>query len=405
LQAANPNVDSGTLYPGTVLNIPEATGGNPATPIANNNSNSSPRAGSNIRSTTLPSSTSSRIKTPTPIPISGSAANWSDGLGYGVQLNWTNLDNDQEMAWVVGMGFGWAKAQVRWCDSEQSRGITNYGQIDRIVNAAGAKGIRLLFSVVCAPNWSRADGGQGGSGPPDDLQQAADFMALLAARYYGKSLAAIEVWNEQNLLTEWHGKPLSAAAYVDMLRRSYSAIKSRCPSMLVISGGLSPTGVTNSTAIDDVTYLRQMYANGLKQYSDAVGAHPSGFCNSPDSIEGASNPCSGQFNNSRSFFFKRTLEAYRAVMQENSDSGKRIWATEFGWGVDPSPKPGYEYTKFLTEDLQTAWEVEAFQYMKAIGYVGVAFLWNLDFTDMTSETGAFHILNRRAYNSLARMVK
>ena len=57
------------------------------------------------------------------------------------------------------------------------------------------------------------------------------------------------------------------------------------------------------------------------------------------------------------------------------------------------------------EDLQTAWVVEAFHSMKATGYVGVAFLWNLDFTDMTSETGAFHILNRRAYTSLARMVK
>ena len=230
-------------------------------------------------------------------------------------------------------------------------------------------------------------------------------MGKLASRYCGSSLGAIEVWNEQNLLTEWHGKTISGASYVDLLRRSYLAIKSQCSRMLVISGAPTPTGITSSTAIDDVAYLQQMYASGLKQYSDAVGAHPSGFCNSPDAVEFASNPCSGQYNNHRSFFFKRTLESYRAVMVQNGDSGKKIWPTEFGWGVDPSPKPGYEYAKFLTEDLQATWEVKAFQNMKAYGYIGIAFVWNLDFTDMTSETGAFHILNRRAYSSLAGIAK
>jgi LysM repeat protein len=387
LQAANPNLDPRTLYPGMVLNLPETATGNVATATPRPNSSATPPAGPNITSTPRPTST----------PI--------DGFGYGVQLNWTNQDNDQEMAWIAGMGFGWAKIQIRWCDLEQSPGAVDYVQIDRIVNAAAAKGIHLMFSIVCAPNWSRGDGGQGGSGPPDDLQKAADFSSQLAARYCGRTLGAVEVWNEQNLLSEWHGKALSAATYMDMLRRSYTGIKARCPSIQVLSGGPTPTGITNSTAIDDVSYLRQMYASGLKQYSDAVGAHPSGFCNSPSAAEGTSNPCGGQFNNHRSFFFKRTLEAYRAVMQENGDSGKRIRVTEFGWGVDPSPKPGYEYTKFLTEDLQSAWEVEAFQSMKTSGYVDVAFLWNLDFTDMTSETGAFHILNRRAYTSLAGMVK
>ena len=303
------------------------------------------------------------------------------------------------------MGFKWAKVQVRWCDFEGSPGNISYGQMDQLIGAASAKGTRVMFSVVCAPNWSRADGGAGGSGPPDDMQKAADFMGTLAGKYCGGPLGAIEVWNEHNLQTEWHGKAISAALYLDMLKRSYASIKSKCPSMVVVSGAPTPTGVTNDVAIDDVAFLQQMYVNGLKQYSDAIGVHPSGFCNAPDTVEGATNPCGGQYNNHRSFFFKRTIESYRAIMVQNGDSAKRLWPTEFGWGVSSTPKPGYDYEKYLSDDLQAQWLAKAFQQMKGYGYIGIAFVWNLDFTDMNNETGAFHVLNRSAYNTLASMAK
>lgn len=325
-------------------------------------------------------------------------------FNYGAQLNWTNIDNNVEMGQLQGMGFKWAKVQVRWCDFEGSPGNISFGQMDAAIAAGNAKGIKLLFSVVCAPNWSRADGGRGGSGPPDDMQKAADFMGKIAGKYCG-TLGAIEVWNEHNLLTEWHGKSISAAGYMEMLKRAYPAIKAACPSVVVVSGAPTPTGVMSAEAIDDEVFLQQMYANGLKQYSDAIGAHPSGFCNAPDAHVGAPNPCGGQYNNHRSFFFLETLEHYRNVMVANGDGGKQIWPTEFGWGVDPSPKPGYDYEKSLNEDTQAKWLVSAYQIAKQKGYVGVAFLWNLDFTDMGSETGAFHVLNRAAQGALAGMPK
>lgn len=326
-------------------------------------------------------------------------------FNYGAQLNWTNIDNNQEMAWLTGMGFKWAKVQVRWCDFEGSPGNIGYGQMDQLINSANSKGIKVLFSVVCAPNWSRADGGRGGSGPPDDMQKAADFMATLAGKYCGSSLGAIEVWNEHNLLTEWHGKTISAAGYMEMLKRAYPAIKAKCPAIVVVSGAPTPTGVMSAEAIDDVVFLQQMYAAGLKQYSDAIGAHPSGFCNAHDAVEGMSNPCGGQYNNHRSFFIRRTLETYRQVMVQNGDAGKQIWPTEFGWGVDPNPKPGYDYERNINEDTQAKWLVGAYQMMKGMGYVGVAILWNLDFLDMGNETGAFHVVNRPAQGALAGMPK
>ncbi|MBI5031325.1 MAG: hypothetical protein HZB51_12415 [Chloroflexi bacterium] len=342
---------------------------------------------------------------PATAPPITSAFRGQNLFNYGAQLNWTNMPTDAEMGQLNQLGFKWAKIQVRWCDLEGNRGNIDYSQTDRFVNAAAGRGIKVLFSVVCAPNWSRADRGAGGSGPPDNMQDAADFMGNMAAKYCGGALGAIEVWNEHNLLTEWHGKSISAAMYMDMLRKSYNTIKARCPGIIVVSGAPTPTGVTSDTAVDDVAFLHQMYQNGLKDYSDAIGSHPSGFCNSYNATIGQPNPCGGQYNNHRSFFFMETMKAYRAVMVQYGDSNKQIWATEFGWGVDPSPKPGYDYEKHISPDLQAQWLVGAFQWSKSVGYAGVMILWNLDFMDMGNETGAFHVLGRPAFDALAAMPK
>jgi len=387
--------DSGQTIAGsagvTPLQVARANAAPPPAPVSGDSSAPQPRP------TTAP-----RPAVPQPPASNFTGQNL---FNYGAQLNWTNIDNNVEMGQLNGMGFKWAKVQVRWCDFEGSPGNISYGQMDQLINAANGKGIKVLFSVVCAPNWSRADGGRGGSGPPDDMQKAADFMGNIAAKYCGGALGAIEVWNEHNLLTEWHGKSISAALYLDMLKKSYTTIKARCPSIVVVSGAPTPTGVTSAEAVDDEAFLIQMYQNGLKNYSDAIGAHPSGFCNAPDARIGTPNPCGGQYNNHRSFFLLETLEHYRSVMVANGDGGKQIWPTEFGWGVDPSPKPGYDYEKALNDDTQAKWLVGAYQIMKQKGYVGVAFLWNLDFTDMGNETGAFHVLNRAAQGALAGMAK
>ncbi len=355
-------------------------------------------------------------ETPTPVPTAAPkpttaptrqvAATGTYPFSYGAQLNWSNNDHNIEMDTLRNMGFTWAKIQVRWCDMSGGRGQADLSVVSRLLDAANARGVKVLLSVVCAPKWSRADGGAGGSGPPDNMQDAAEFMGSMAAQFCGNpAFGAIEVWNEHNLLTEWHGKPISAALYMDMLKRSYSAIKARCPRTVVVSGAPTPTGVNSAEAIDDVAFLQQLYANGLAQYSDAIGAHPSGFCNAPDAVEGTANPCGGSYTNHRSFFIRRTLEEYRKVMLANNDGRKQIWPTEFGWGVDLNPKPGYEYERNITEDMQAQWLVRAYQMMKNMGYVGVSILWNLDFTDMGNETGAFHVVGRPAQGALSGMVK
>jgi hypothetical protein len=263
------------------------------------------------------------------------------------------------------------------------------GELSAIVSQAGARGINVLFSVVNAPDWAREPGFDGSvGGPPADPNTFAAYLGRLAGQYCGTSLKAIEVWNEQNLHYEWGNRPLDPAAYMDLLRPSYAAIKAACPEMLVISGALTPAGSNPPFAIDDMVYLEAMYQNGLANYADGIGAHPSGY-NVPASVTWE-NACAAiqQHGNSfngacdsphHSWSFRSTMEGYRNIMVRYGDANKRIWPTEFGWAAGGAFDPRYAYANDNNFEEQAAWTVEAYTMMRNWGWVGPAFLWNLNF--------------------------
>ena len=317
-------------------------------------------------------------------------------FGYGIQVH--GGDPGGEAADIKALGFNWVKVQMPWKDVESGKGNYNWTNFDNFVNTMSGNGIQVLLSIVKAPDWSRRQYGNPGEGPPDNMQDAADFMGAAAARYCGK-VGAIEVWNEANLDVEWHDKRgLSAALYMDMLKKAYVAIKAKCPTVVVVAGASTPNGLNSATAIDDVTYLHQMYQNGLKDYSDAVGAHPSGFRSPPDIPAGNL----GSYADHRSFFFRGTMDAYRAVMVQYGDSNKQIWATEFGWpvGTGGGAHPAGQYN---SPEVAADYYVRAYQWAKAQGWVGVMFAWQLDFSG--GEVGAFRIKGAPAFGRLQAMPK
>lgn len=326
-------------------------------------------------------------------------------FAYGIQANlWQNAEKEWVADQIRGIGFTWVKQQIRWEFVEDSPGNVNWSEPDRVIEVMNGYGINVLFSAFTAPQWSRPDK-PGTGGPPDDFNLYADFVGKIAERYCGR-LGAIEIWNEQNLQREWEGHALDPAQYMDLLRRSYTAIKARCPSILVISGAPTPTG-NSPVAIDDVDYLRGMYANGLAHYSDGVGVHPSGFGNPPEATvqdwqNGSYTAPPSHFDH-RSFYFRSTMEAYRNVMVAAGDTNKRLWPTEFGWGSTSTPHPGYEYEAYISESTQAQYIVRAYLMMRDWGWVGVPFLWNLNFNE--GEMAAFRVVGRPAYEALKGLPK
>ncbi|MBI3740497.1 MAG: hypothetical protein HY257_01920, partial [Chloroflexi bacterium] len=86
-------------------------------------------------------------------------------FNYGAQINWTNSDVAKEMDLLTRLGFKWAKLQLRWCDISTGKTNAELSQIGKAIEAANARGIKVMLTIVCAPKWSRADGGVKGAGP------------------------------------------------------------------------------------------------------------------------------------------------------------------------------------------------------------------------------------------------
>jgi hypothetical protein len=342
-------------------------------------------------------------------------------FGYGIQAHFISQgDHDRIIGAVHGIGFSWVKQQARWEDMERDKGQIDWGEMDRMVNNCAANGLKVMLSVVTAPDWARpGDTDRSVDGPPANPDDYANFIGQMAARYKGK-VQAYEVWNEQNLWYEWggHGNKLNAGAYIELLKRAYRAIKAADPSAIVVSGALTPTGWSDyDTAVRDTIYLEEMYQAGLKNYCDAVGAHPSGFNNPPDAKLGYSDPNEPDRKNDVSYYFREMMEQYRNIMVKYGDSAKRIWVTEFGWAtvenLGAPPAAGYEYAANNTEAEQAAYITRAYQMGKNWGFVGVMFLWNLNFAPVSgiaNEKAAFGIVRgdwsmRPAFAALANMPK
>ncbi len=344
---------------------------------------------------------------PTPVPPTETPAvrptipPVEEEFGYGIAINGIGgVDRiDYWMGQVESLGLGWVKQQVRWGYFEGNPGQMDWSGYDAVVDAANRQGIKVLLSVVDAPQWSRKYFDDNPEvAPPDDLTLLADFLGRMVERYQGR-IHAIEVWNEQNLDREWDtAEGVNAERYVEMLRLAYQAIKSRDPNIIVISGALSPVGATATDPnnperiiyMDDFDYFDRMIEAGFLNYCDCVGAHHNGINMPPDVAwdEGYDDPTAqfrGPFDNpNHSWSFKSTLWGYHERIQA-AGSEKPLCVTEFGWasaeGFDGYP-PGFEFALDNTLREQAEWDVQAFQLMRQWGFVRLAFLWNLNYSQL-----------------------
>ena len=391
--------------------------------------------------TSVPTNTATATITPTSVSASGSAiattaatkapaaANGDltqihvgdNGDGYGFNAWGLSSDSafrDKVYANTQGAGFGWMRQQVQWAAMEPQKG--NYGtdttaQLDQFVSGASAKGLKVLLNVVKSPDWVGAKGGL-----PTKTQDFTDFMGFLTQRYKGK-VQAYEIWNEENYAVETGGT-VNVAAYPPILEAGFQAVKKTDPKAVVVFGGLTPTGVNDpSIALNDVEYLRQIYAfNGgeIKQYYDVLGAHPGSNCNAPDNSypdnpQGCDVSGTGKadFSTDNSFYFKRILDL-RKVMEDAGEGNTKMWLTEFGWTTANQAK-GYEYGAFVSEQQQAQYLVRAFELGKSYPWVGVMFMWNLNFSTVTppsDEKYPWAVLKsdwspRPAYTALKNMPK
>jgi hypothetical protein len=313
---------------------------------------------------------------------------WDEaGFRYGFNIAWARDEggdamNTQTTVLVEQAGFNAVRIQALWSQLEPVQGEYDFSSIDRLVSVAESRRQRVLVSIVRAPHWVLPEGVD--HGIPSNTAPFEDFMRALAAEFGGR-VDGWEIWNEQNLAFETGGY-VEPGPYVELLKAGYRGAKSGYPHARIVFGGLTPTGVNDPTiAIDDVTYLEQIYAyNGgeIKNYYDVLGAHPGSNNNSPDHIW-PDNPGPAGWSDHRSFYFRR-IEDLRAVMEANGEGHKPIWLTEFGW-TTANAAPGYEYGADNSEGEQAAYLVRAFEIARTEWpWVQGMYVWNLNFAPVVA---------------------
>ncbi len=250
------------------------------------------------------------------------------------------------------------------------------------------------------------------------------------ARETAGNVEAWEIGNEPNLDADYGwGAPPNAADYVRVLREAYEHIKRGDPTAIVVSAGLATTGRIPFTwrghrgycapgiewcpvyYQDEREFLREMLREGAANALDALGYHPYGFSAPYDAAPG-SGACGPN-----DFCFRST-EVLRQIMVDEFGIDKPIWATEFGWIVDPRQveRPecwrdpsmaGFQWM-VVSPETQASNLRGAYQWAEdRYPWMGGLFLFNYGFYSAAScdQMGFFDIAGRPAEAALREMAK
>lgn len=291
-----------------------------------------------------------------------------------VFLYWQEEIADRDLKLVEDAGFTWVKQEFPWREIEPvQKGGFDWEKTDRIMDQIDAHNLKVIARLGVQPPW--AGGGFPEVGPPNDMQDYADFVTAVATRYKGR-VDAYQIWNEPNLSREWGNRPPNAAEYTEMLRMAYEAIKAVDPYPIVISAGMAPTTRNDDVARPDTYYIQEMYDAGAAPYFDALGAHGPGYASPPDKdpaeiaqTPGLANPGDFKPENNvpeelRRVYGFRHVEDVREIMVKNNDVDKQVVLLEFGWTIDPRPDSPYKWHA-VSPEQQAQYFVQAYEYAEA----------------------------------------
>ncbi|MBL8120632.1 MAG: hypothetical protein JNJ78_24125, partial [Anaerolineae bacterium] len=242
-----------------------------------------------------------------------------------------------------------------------------------------ARGFKILVGLVGYPN-ELANGGDG------YVQQFASFAGGVAA--LGPD--AIEIWNEPNIDREWPAGNISGAAYANLLRASYGAIKGANGGVMVISAAPAPTGAEAAfpgRVVNDDNWIRQMIDAGALQWMDCLGAHYNEGIVAPTQTSG--DPRDNYYTR----YFQSMLDVYWGLV----GGQKPICWTELGFLTPEgygSLDPFFGWASNTTVAQQAAWLAQAAALSSQSGRVRLMIVWNVDFSNYGADPMAGYAMIR-----------
>ena len=258
-----------------------------------------------------------------------------------------------------------------------------------------------------------------------NLTAFGNEMAQLA-QAQAPYIDAYEIGNEPNLDASygWKAAP-NAADYARLLCEAYDRIKGADPTAIVVSAGLAPTGRVqgnwnghpghNGLFQDERHYLLEFIAAGGGNCLDVVGYHPYGFSADYNAAPDVASGDSSQ-NCANGFCFRGVEKIYE-LMQAHGLGDKKIWATEYGWIVQPPQScmsdPGWQGRQWqiVSEAKQASNLVGSFEYATANWpWMEAMFIFNLNFNtapwyNTCEQMRYYGVQDRPAEDALRNMPK
>ncbi|MGI9595170.1 MAG: cellulase family glycosylhydrolase [Acidimicrobiales bacterium] len=234
--------------------------------------------------------------------------------GWFPDVSDAELNRDLDL--MVEVGAQWLRLDFDWSEIERRQGRLHWHRTDRVVDAANARGIKVLGIINEAPRWARPPNTDSTS-PPSNPSQYATFAAAAVERYDDRGVEAWQLWNEPNLALFWSPRP-DPAAYARLTSPAIAAMKSVDPNATIVAAGFAPAADrADRTSIHPKTFLRGMLDAGATGF-DAYGSHPFSFPARPLDPQSASwNP------------FIQLPELHQ-ILRDRGLGHKKIWLTEYG---------------------------------------------------------------------------
>jgi exo-beta-1,3-glucanase (GH17 family) len=269
--------------------------------------------------------------------------------GAQVHCLWSSVSNAEmthELNALQSAGANVLRVDVGWSTLETAKGhydATYLAKLDALTAQARERGIKIIATLWWTPRWASAEGNWNDA--PSRAADYGDFARFISSRY-GSELAAMEAWNEPEINNNLVSSNLPAT-YTQMVKAFYVGAKEGDPSIDVLAGSL---------AYADTTFLRALYADGIKGSFDGIAVHPY--------ADGA-DPANMAVTHS----FLGGIEALHAAQLAAGDNTP-MWVTEFGWPTGAS-------TGANSEQQQAEFTQKAFALLDGLSYVKAASIYQL----------------------------
>jgi hypothetical protein len=231
---------------------------------------------------------------------------------------------------TAASGTKWVRIDLNWLNVEPNeQGVFDFGVIDPLVDAANAKGLKVLAVVGYTPGWA-SQGDLKGGGSTNDVPKAGTFAPFVTAvvnRYKAKGVTHYEIWNEPNLEQFFEG---DVNAYLErVLLPGADAVHAACSSCLVVGPGLATVGDQYGKWMDAIFPV-------AKSKIDIVSGHI--YHDFPVAGGGAGVTSDSFFNKLESHRIVKLGSAtvyegpqsFKEAIDKHGMSAKPFWLTETG---------------------------------------------------------------------------